>query len=157
MRRRAGQVLLAAVVATVALASVSGAAGPTATIKASKHEEGPYSGGTITDHMSVGETQDYFVRVANSGHKRRTFAISNGVAESPGYERTWFRGDHDITNQVTDFPGYEFEIGKKAKTFRVRVEKSSGGSSQCIDAHLNKNSSQIDISLIAIDDENACV
>jgi hypothetical protein len=39
----------------------------------------------------------------------------------------------------------------------VRVEKSSGGGSQCIDAHLNKNSSQIDISLIAIDDENACV
>src|SRR5215217_2457311 len=136
------------VVLAVGLASISAAAGPTALVKASKHEEGPYSGGTITDHMSVGEVQDYFVRVVDHADKRRTFSLYSGVPESPGYEWTWFKGDQDITDAVTVFPGYEFETGRRAKVFRVSVEKTSGGGSQCIDGHLNRNGSQIDVSLI---------
>ena len=146
-----------AAVATFALASATDAAGPAAKIKASNHEEGPYSGGTITDHMSVGETQDYFFKVVNKRDAKQELVLYSAVDPSPEYERTWFKGDHDITNEVSSDPGYEFTVGDNAKIFRVEVHKTAGGGNQCIDGHLNKNDNQIDVSLVAIDDDNACV
>jgi hypothetical protein len=140
----------------LALAGVSNAAGPAGKIKASKHEDGPYSGGTTTDHMSVGETQDYFFKVVNRRDDRQAFSLESGVPEAPGYDRTWFKGNKDITTDVTT-DGYEFEIGKSAKIFRVQVTRSSGGDSQCIDGHLDKGSSQIDVALIAINDGTVCL
>jgi hypothetical protein len=157
MRRSRGTIVLGlAAVATFALASATDAAGPAAKIKASKHEDGPYSGGTITDHMSVGETQDYYFKVVNKRDTRQELNLNSGVPPEPEYERTWFKGNRDVTDEIASGPGYNFEIGQKAKIFRVRVEKNSNGGNQCIDAHLVKGMHQIDVSLVAIDDDSGC-
>src|SRR5690349_366046 len=119
-RGRQGLAFTLAALAALTLAGPSDAAGPAGKIKASKHEDGPYSGGTTTDHMSVGETQDYFFKVVNRRDDRQAFSLESIVPEAPGFDRTWFKGNKDITAEVTS-TGYGFEVGKTAKFFRVQV------------------------------------
>ena len=127
--RRVSQLLAAALVTGLLLAP-SASALETPSVKASKHQDGPFKpAGNVK--IGIGASKSLYWRVKSKDPKEREFTFldgSNEVNAHRGYKIEWFDGRDKVTAQVTDDAGYQFELAAGAKNvIRAVIKRTRPG------------------------------
>ena len=151
--------LLAAVTAMAALGLSVTAQGlsTNATIGGSKDKSGPF---VPTGHVKidVGESRDLYFRVKSISDQSQDHELVSFTTKRPAYKVTWFKGKHDITDDVNGVNGYEFSLGAhRKKLIRVHVKRRAGHDATCVAPNLFDGSNTFEASSeFSVDSKTAC-
>ena len=105
---------------TLGVAALPASAGDLFVFKIAKQKSGPYSGDSITRVIDPGQSKAFYLKASTlPGDEPQSATLSQ-----PGkaiYKTKYFKGDHNITQEVQG-GGYEFTLKDKPKKFRGVVK-----------------------------------
>jgi hypothetical protein len=156
-RRRIALLAALTAMAAIGLSVPAHGLNPDATLGASKHKDGPFVAQAHVK-IDVGSSRDVYFKATSFLEDPQDLKLQSFATERPAYKVTWFKGRHDITDEVRG-AGYEFSLGPhRKKLFRVHVKRKQGHDATCVDGAIyTPGNTFVNSAAITVDNNNACI